>query len=54
MKRSSYKKKSSGICNYCDYLVCGKGHRCKWYKKMAKNFKKGKKNLVIKGMILCQ
>ena len=38
-----YKKRSSYLCHYCDYLTCklrknGKKKRCAWYKKNSKKY----------------
>ena len=39
----SYKKRSSFLCHWCDYLTCkarknGKKKKCKWYLKNAKKY----------------
>lgn len=38
----SYKKRSSSLCHYCDYLNCKKkgrkGNKCAWYKKNSKKY----------------
>lgn len=41
---SDYKKKTTFECNWCDYRICRKGHRCKWYKHWVKTVvdKRGK------------
>lgn len=36
-KNSDHKKMYSMECAYCDFRVCRKGHKCKWYKKFVKN-----------------
>jgi hypothetical protein len=39
-KRSDFKKKTVGICNYCDYCTCKREHKlnykCTWYKQFIK------------------
>lgn len=39
-KYSDYKKKASVKCHYCDYCTCRKGHKCNWFKKFVKQFRK--------------
>lgn len=39
---SDYKKKTTSECHYCDYRICRKGHKCKWYKKFVKMFARRK------------
>ena len=45
-KRTDYKKYTTGVCNYCDYEDCKKGHKrnykCSWYKKFVKKVLKTK------------
>ena len=43
---SDYKKKTTMECHYCDYCICRKGHKCKWYKRWVKTVvnKKGRSN----------
>ena len=43
-KYSDYKKVTCKECHFCDYLICRKGHKCKWYKRFVKNIKKRKWN----------
>lgn len=38
-KYSNYKRMiKSNPCYYCDYLLCRKGHKCKYYKKYVKKY----------------
>lgn len=43
MKRNGDKISASGLCHYCDYR-CRKGHRCSWYKRWVKRFRKRKRD----------
>lgn len=42
--RSDYKKRTTKECYYCDYAICRKNRKCKWYKKWVKKVanKKGR------------
>lgn len=44
MKGNSYKKQTSGLCHFCDYTWnCRKNHKCNYYKKWNKKFKRSGK-----------
>ena len=51
MKGNIFKKFTSQLCHYCDYLICKKHpkKRCKWYKQEVKHFyrKKGKQDKYV-------
>lgn len=57
MDKGHYKKyKKTGVCYYCDYCSCRKGHPCKVYKRIVKDkfYNSRKKYLLKKEILTCQ